>query len=374
MVKGLGLSVVSFALSLSVIVAGSKLYANWLGIRDPLFRYENQLDMWDPDPAVGFVNKANFSGTSFGNIRVQTDDRGFRGARAFSVARNHGAVRIIGLGDSVMWGTGVAEENSMLGALEQLSRESSFQTINAAVVGYSTYQELLYFQKYLLPLRPDIVLVNYCENDLLSTEDPFDNIRGIYLQYLHQLLDSGDGTVAPEEKSDIEQLIRVFESAERVWDAMMDLRDKSPEQFSLARKVFVHLPMARMAELSRDAGVRLIYVFIPPQRNQRLYARSVEPLKQLLARKGAEFVDVQPALIPEKGELMRRGHSRLAWVWPRDLKAIVRFRNIQGVQRRDKFIDSVHLTEKGNAIVAANIYRYLTEGSAAKGRGLPEKR
>ena len=367
--KGLGLSAVSFALSLTAIVAGSKLYANWLGIRDSVFRYENQLNMWHSEPTIGFINKPNFLGFSFGNIRVQTNEHGFRGTRPSPVARTNGVRRIVGLGDSVMWGTGVNEENSILGFLEkQLNHQSSYEVINAGVVGYSTYQELLYLQKHVLPLRPDIVLVNYCENDLLPTEDPFKNIRGIYVQYLNQLLESHDLTLAPEEKSDIEQLIRVFESAERVWDAVKELRAKSPNQFSLAWKVFVLIPMARMAELSREAGVRLIYVFIPPQRNQSLYVRNVEPLKKLLAKTGTEFVDVHSALIPEENELIKRGHSQLAWVWPRELKEILGFRNIQMFHRRYKFIDSVHPTEKGNAIIAEHIYRYLTETSDAKER------
>lgn len=65
---------------------------------------------------------------------------------------------------------------------------------------------IAYFQKYIIPLRPDIVLVNCCENDLLPTEDPFDNIRGIYVQYLNQVLESRDLALAVEEKSDIKSL------------------------------------------------------------------------------------------------------------------------------------------------------------------------
>jgi lysophospholipase L1-like esterase len=374
MIKGLGLSALSVVFSLSVIVGGSKLYASWLGIRDTAFRYENQLDMWDPEPTIGFVNKANFSDTSFGHVPVQTNDRGFRGTRKYSDARANGIKRIVGLGDSVMWGTGVAEEKSIPGFLEKLNRESSYRVINAAVVGYSTYQELLYLQEYILPLNPDIVLVNFCENDLLPTEDPFRNIRGIYIQYLKNLLESRDETLTPEEKSEIKQLIRVFESADRVWDAMNQIRAKSLDQFTLAWKVFVLIPMARMAELSREAGVRLIYVFIPPQRNQSLYSRNVELLKKLLTDKGAEFVDVQSALIPKQSELMKTGHSQLAWVWPRELKSILQFRSMRTVQRRDKFIDWVHPTVKGNAIIAEHVYRYLTEGPEAKETGLPDKR
>src|SRR5712692_798373 len=89
-----------------------------------------------------------------------------------------------------MWGSGVTRENSILGFLEQkLDPKGSYEIVNAAVVGYSTYQELLNLQQNILPLKPSIVLVNFCENDLLPTEDPFKNARQIHVQYLNHLLE-----------------------------------------------------------------------------------------------------------------------------------------------------------------------------------------
>ena len=373
LVAGLAVSAVSFALSVVVIITGSKLYANWLGIRDSVFRYENQLDMWQSEPTIGFVNKPKFSGFSFGNIQVQTNERGFRGTRPSPVARTSGVTRIVAMGDSVMWGTGVNEENSIVGFLEkQLNHELAYEVINAGVVGYSTYQELLYLEKYVLPLRPDIVLVNYCDNDLLPTEDPFKNVRQIYVHYLNGLLDS-DELPIPEEKSDIQQLIDVFKFAGNVWHAVNEFKMKSPSRFSLTSKLFVHIPLARMAELTRKAHARLIYLFIPPKRNDILYARTVEQLKRLLVQRGGEFVDVQSALIPNENELTKWSDlhrqsalSHLRWVWPPELKQILGFRNIQTLKRKNKFIDSVHPTEKGNAIIAEHIYRFLTEPTQKK--------
>ncbi len=73
MVKNLTLLVASVALALLALVSGAKLYAYSLGIQDSGFRYENQLEMWQPDPALGYINRPNFSGYSFGNVRVQTN-------------------------------------------------------------------------------------------------------------------------------------------------------------------------------------------------------------------------------------------------------------------------------------------------------------
>ncbi len=47
-------------------------------------------------------------------------------------------------------------------------------------------------------------------------------------------------------------------------------------------------------------------------------------------------------------------------MWPRELAQILLVRTARTVQRRDKFIDALHPTEKGNEIIAEQIYRYLT--------------
>jgi lysophospholipase L1-like esterase len=371
-IKNLVLFAASFALSLLAVIASSRLYADFLGIRDPFFLYENKLNMWHSEPTIGFVNKPNFSSFCFGTVRVQTNEHGFRGTQPTLYLRANEAPRIVGLGDSVMWGTGVDEEESILGLLKKkLNERSPHEVINAGVVGYSTYQELLYLEKYILPLKPDVVLVNYCVNDLLPTEDPFKNVRRIYIQYLSQLLESHNLAFTPEEKSDIKELTRIFDSAEHVWRTLHGLEAKSPKWVHLIAKVFVKIPMERMAELSREAGVRLIYVFIPPKEDQAKYAHTVEQLKKVLVENGAEFVDVQPALVPDKNELTKRRHmerSPLAWVWPPELKQLLILWSIQTIHRRHKFIDFVHPTEQGNAIIAEHIYRYLMETSNLRRR------
>jgi lysophospholipase L1-like esterase len=366
-VKELGLAASSFALCILAVVAGAKLYAKWLDIPDSSFRYENRLNMWRLEPTIGFVNKPNFSSYCFGNVRVQTNERGFRGTRPTPVAKRKGVTRIVGLGDSVMWGTVVNEKDSILGFLEKkLNYESSYEVINAGVVGYSTLQELVFLEKYVLPLKPDVVLVNYCGNDLLPTEDPFKNVRRIYIRYLNHLLEGQGLSFTPEEKGGIKTLIRMFDSAGHVWKELSKFDAKSPKLSYLTRKVFIEMPIVRMAGISREAGVRLIYVFIPSKRNNAQYVSTADKLKKLLVENGAEFVDVQSALIPDKKELAKQGHtgdSWLAWVWPSELKQILKLRNIQKVHSRDKFIDSSHPTIKGNEIIAGHIYRYLTETS-----------
>jgi hypothetical protein len=43
--------------------------------------------------------------------------------------------------------------------------DSSIEIINASTPGYTTYQELIFFKKYILQTNPDIVILAYVLND-----------------------------------------------------------------------------------------------------------------------------------------------------------------------------------------------------------------
>ncbi len=97
-----------------------RLCALGMGIRDPRIVHENQIGMWRPEPGIGFANKRDFKGWCFGNVAVRTNEHGFRGLSPTETSKRPGVLRIMGVGDSVMWGTGVRQADSLLGNLQEL--------------------------------------------------------------------------------------------------------------------------------------------------------------------------------------------------------------------------------------------------------------
>lgn len=72
-----------------------------------------------------------------------------------------GLYRIVVLGDSIAW-----DNPGFVSYIEQmLSKEGNVEVINAAVPGYTAYQEVLFFKKYLRQTQPDLVIWTYCLND-----------------------------------------------------------------------------------------------------------------------------------------------------------------------------------------------------------------
>ena len=77
----------------------------WL-IPDPDLAFENRLELFAEDPQVGFRNRGNYHAWAHGVMEVRTNALGFRGPEV-RLQKSPGTKRILGLGDSVAFGTGV---------------------------------------------------------------------------------------------------------------------------------------------------------------------------------------------------------------------------------------------------------------------------
>jgi hypothetical protein len=86
------------------------------------------------------------------------------------LAKKPETFRIVGLGDSLMFGWGVSHEETFLALLEkQLNAGSSgrrFEVWNLAVPGYNSVQEVETFAAKADAIEPDLVIVNWVGNDM----------------------------------------------------------------------------------------------------------------------------------------------------------------------------------------------------------------
>ncbi len=100
---------------------------------------------------------------------LRTTPDGFRG-EAVTPARTRPAVRVVGLGDSVMFGWGVREEDSYLARMAAMLEASSpgvaWEVVNTAAPGYNTVMEVETLEAKGLRFDPDLVVLNFVGNDL----------------------------------------------------------------------------------------------------------------------------------------------------------------------------------------------------------------
>jgi hypothetical protein len=105
---------------------------------------------------------------TFKGHRVTTNKSGFRGPN-YPQEKTENTIRIVGLGDSVMFGHGVSDGDVYLAVLEKSLNQCSdlhrFEVINTAVPGYSTVMEVETLKEKGLLYSPDIVVLHFVQND-----------------------------------------------------------------------------------------------------------------------------------------------------------------------------------------------------------------
>jgi lysophospholipase L1-like esterase len=113
------------------------------------------------EPILQFKLESHSSFLWNKKILYQMNSYGLRD-NEFSLDKKN-TYRIIILGDSYTFGWGVPIENTYPKVLESLLKEKIYpiQVINAGIFGYNTQQEVLFFKKELLKLKPDLVIIGF---------------------------------------------------------------------------------------------------------------------------------------------------------------------------------------------------------------------
>jgi lysophospholipase L1-like esterase len=124
------------------------------------------------DPELGWKlapsRETVFLGANFG-VHVSQNAEGLRD-RHYPYERDPRRHRILVLGDSVVWCWGVEQAECFTERLEAALRDTD--VINAGVPGYSTAQEMLFYEREGRRYHPDVVLLVVVPNDLTDNLDP----------------------------------------------------------------------------------------------------------------------------------------------------------------------------------------------------------
>lgn len=238
------------------------------------------------EPDLGFFHKPNsksFARDSYGNTESVTINN--LGLRGHQISLKKEKNRVILLGDSMVFGHGVRDDETMSFHLETLMAQghSQAEVINAGVKGYGIDQEYKLLQR-LLKLDPDYVVWFLYSNDFIH----FNNVELTLYDYDHDsdLLVERDISQGMFYKStmlylwisrwikldSISFVYRVFNNISSSQDAK-----KSRETKTLARKFGKFSRM--LATTSRSKGFKVIYMVLPDQ----VHEKSLAYLKEFSA-------------------------------------------------------------------------------------------
>ncbi len=135
-----------------------------------MWKYATAIKRIAADPAIGHEHTPGTAAHLMGHD-VTINGLGLRN-RELAVEKPAGTTRIMMLGDSIVFGWGVAQDKTMSVALEHDLTEGGFgpvEVINTGVGNYNTAMEVAYFLGAGAALKPDIVVLNYFINDAEPT-------------------------------------------------------------------------------------------------------------------------------------------------------------------------------------------------------------
>ena len=144
-----------------------------------------------------------------------------------------GTFRIVGLGDSSLFGWGVPFEDSGLKVLERRLNENSharkFEVIDFAAPGYNTAMEAETFLQRCLEYAPDLVLLNFNTNDY----------------------DVPNFMRRPRDLATLRRLY-VFDLAYSVYEGVMGVAGEQPPPFDFRNRT---IPLREAARLDEDPAL-----------------------------------------------------------------------------------------------------------------------
>jgi lysophospholipase L1-like esterase len=116
---------------------------------------------------LGYVHPKSVS-YKLGSNRVELNSHGLRDDE-ISFLKQRDEKRILMLGDSVAFGWGIDQGETVSDRVEAILKEETginWQVINAGVNGYNSKQEAAYFRKEGLRYSPDIIILIFVNNDV----------------------------------------------------------------------------------------------------------------------------------------------------------------------------------------------------------------
>jgi lysophospholipase L1-like esterase len=153
-------------MALAIFFVTGEVLARALGLVDRLNGYTRQLFAAGPSAELPYRLRPGIEAT-FGGVRLRVNSLGLRGPEVSAVPPA-GTVRILALGDSVVFGQGVAEDEAVTAVLARRLAErwgKPVEVLNAGTQGYDTVAEAAFLAGPGLALAPSGVVVGMSLND-----------------------------------------------------------------------------------------------------------------------------------------------------------------------------------------------------------------
>ena len=274
------------------------------------------------------------------------NDYGLRGPE-WTLQKPEGVRRIMAVGDSSVYGFGMYDKD-VFTALLDVRTGDEVQVINSAVPGYSSFQTVNLLKIRSLALDPDVLIVGN-----LWSDNNFDTM-------VDKELMAAYGTFGNRTARKIRGALEVS-AAFRAFDYLLRVKSREPDENKVGwmegRPEGGH---ARRVEIND-------------------YAHNLETMAQLVHESGGEVMFL---VLANQEDLVPSKHGPAAWDPYRDVMRDTATRHgspvvdvpsafrASGLRGDDLFIDAMHPSARGHAIIADAVEAVLLERGWHQGKPL----
>jgi lysophospholipase L1-like esterase len=290
---------------------------------------------YDYSPELGWVHHPNQTARMpIGGWSVRIDAAGFRGPD-HTLQKSGGQFRILLLGDSYTFGWAVAEDSTYGSVLERLllgrgANCRKVEVINGGVNGYNTEQEIGFFRLIGLKYHPDLVIIGFTPNDIMTESETKTMLR---YPALRRLLEQSAlyQFLAPRLKT------LIFARERGAYTETMSKFLEQPDSAVLVRWAQVRSALLQLRDMAERDSFRLLIAAFP-------FATQIDPTSQSDAPQA----------------LLRELHSESAIPLVDLLPAFRR-----AALRGDKLFlindPTRHPGPQGHAVAAAELFQFITD-------------
>ena len=192
---------------------------------------------------------------------LKDPERDAKGYQEYKVADRPG-IRLLGVGDSIMFGSGVRNHQTFLSVIQDLGRKEGIplESLNVAMPGWNLPQYRIACSRYIKATNPDIVLIGLHHGDVTPVK-----LSGKRTVNADALV-AGPAVLAdglPLEKEDARLLGRhsVLARAMAYWIS----RGRVPRRYRLVgKRELLTRELDQIEQLCRKNGAKLAIAWMPP--------------------------------------------------------------------------------------------------------------
>ncbi len=289
--------------------------------------YVDYTSWYQPSDVLGHELVPGFEGFGPLNVPIKVNSKGFRDVE-HRLPKKEDTIRILGLGDSFMFGWGVGAQEIFFKRVEKLLSHAAgtrVETINAGVPGWGLNQYYLYLKKAGVQYSPDLIVLAYFTDDLPASileAIPANqryrvgvSYRGGVFHYsrFYNFMKSLADHIRQKNRPGRVEYLHDLETRRAEWAKQSHYLMVSREEQEEKQVALLDTYLTRLNQITEQENATLIVLFIPDvsQLHHPELQHINEVLHNLTRDHGTAFLDMTQIF-------ERAGDPSTYYLWPKD--------------------------------------------------------